>query len=134
MFQSLQLFGVERRQSAQLDTAQVAAAALDPQDFFLLSAQRIDLLDFRTGVSAAKVGDAKIGAQQVRPVAQQFGLVETTGDLLVPTVFQITQTCFDAAWRCSQRKKYCRNAVTVSIIPKRPPAPESRSYHTPPMQ
>ena len=85
----------KRRQPAQLDASQIAATALDPQNFFLLPAKRIGLLDLRTGVSAAEVGDAKIGAQQIRSVAQQFRLVETAGDLFVPTVFQISQTCFE---------------------------------------
>ena len=46
VFQSLQLFGVKRRQPAQLDAAQVAAAALDPQDFFLFPARADQLAGF----------------------------------------------------------------------------------------
>src|SRR6185437_1020381 len=90
VFQSPQLLGVQRRQPAQLNASQVAAATLDPQDFFLFSAERVHLLYFRTGVSSTKICDAKVRAQQVRTVAQQFRWVKGARDLLVPTVFQIT--------------------------------------------
>ena len=95
LLEALQLFRIQRGQPSDLDTSQIAAAALDPQNFFLFSAEGIRLLNFRTGVSPAKVGDAKVGAQQIRAVTQQFGWVETASDLLLPTVFQIAQTCFD---------------------------------------
>jgi hypothetical protein len=133
VLQSVQLFGVERRQPAQLDAAQVAAAALDPQYFLLFPAERVHLLYFRTGVASAKICDAKIRAQLVRTVAQQFRWVKGARDLLVPTVFQITQTCFDMHLDALGGKVF-RNAVTVSSYPSCPRASKSRSYHTPRMQ
>ena len=59
------------------------------------SAERIGLRDLRTGISAAKVGDAKIRAQQVRAVAEQLRFAQAAGDLLIPTIFQISQLGFD---------------------------------------
>src|ERR1700681_2458422 len=85
-FQPGQLFEVQRRQPRQLDTSQIAAAALDPQNLFLFSAQRIGLLNFRTSVSTAKICDAKIRAQQIRAISQPLRFVETTSHLLVPAI------------------------------------------------
>lgn len=42
--------------------AQIAAGALDPQDFDGFAGEWVGLSDFGTGVATGKVGDAEVGA------------------------------------------------------------------------
>src|SRR5579862_2096751 len=94
VLQATQFCRVKRRQSADLDAAQISAAALDPQNLLLLSAERIGLLNLRACVPASKIGDAKVRSQQIRSVPQQFRWIEPTRNPLIPAVFQIAQTGF----------------------------------------
>ena len=58
--QCAQLVHVEGGKAVELHRADVAARALDPQHLDLSAGQRIALEDFRRGVAAAVVGDAKV--------------------------------------------------------------------------
>src|ERR1700722_5741223 len=52
------LIEVQSSKAFDLDAAQVAATPLHPQDGLLLPVERICPLEFRTGITAAEVGDA----------------------------------------------------------------------------
>ncbi len=87
-FERQKLLLVEGGKSGALDAAQVAARALDPQNFDRFAGQRINLSGLGAGIAAGKVGDAQIGAQQVGAVAEQFRLIESVGQVRVPAVFE----------------------------------------------
>src|SRR5260370_13517575 len=82
------------RTAFYVDDADLAAASLDPQYFLLRTIKRVGIENFRAGISAAKVGDAKFGAQQIGAVAQQIWRIQTAGNALVPAVFQKTEFFF----------------------------------------
>ncbi len=64
--------------------------------FFVCAVERIDLVELGAGVAAAEVGDAQVGAKQVRPVAQQLRRIQLGCDRLIPAVFKKFEL-----WPCS---------------------------------
>ena len=84
---------IKRGETLAFDTAQVAAASFHPQSRLFGVVERIALIDFRAGVSAAEVGDAQIAAEQVRAVAEEFRLIQSFGSRFIPAIFKIAQTC-----------------------------------------
>ena len=64
-----QFIQIKCGKSRSLDASEIATTTLDPKNFFPGSIQRIGLKNFGTGVSAAEIGDAQIGSQQVGAVA-----------------------------------------------------------------
>ena len=64
-FQAEQLVEIERREAVALHRAEIAAGALDPQDFDGGARQRVLVGDLGGGVAAAEIGDAEIGAENV---------------------------------------------------------------------
>src|SRR3984893_18024296 len=72
----LQLEEVQHRESTPLDTADIAAAALDPQRRLSRAVKRIDTFNLRARVASSKIRDAQIGSQQVRAITQQFGRIQ----------------------------------------------------------
>ncbi len=72
VLQREQLVEIERREAGALDAAEVAAAALDPEHKLLLAVDGVDGFELRAGVAAAEVGQAEVGAEQVRAVAEKF--------------------------------------------------------------
>ena len=58
-------------------STQIAAAALDRHHPLRLAGQRVGQVELRAGVAAAEVGDAQVGAEQVRTVAQQLERTST---------------------------------------------------------
>ena len=90
-FQPQQFIEIERGEAAALDAAKIAAAALYPQHGCVGPIQRIRLYDFGARVSAAEVSDPQVGAQQVRPVAQQFRSIQRAGNAVIPAVFEVAK-------------------------------------------
>ena len=101
--QPVQLVQVECGEPIQLHRAEVAAGALDPQHRDRLAGQRIARLQLGRGVAAAIVGDALVGAQQVRAVEQPPRLVEAGGVGIVPAVLQRCRGCHDRILLCVAR-------------------------------
>src|SRR5260370_13088133 len=65
-----QLLLVKSGESAALDTAQVAAAALHPQPLHGFSAQWVAFVDLGTGVAACEVGKTQAGAEKTGSITQ----------------------------------------------------------------
>ena len=63
--QSFQLVLVERRKAGALDSAEVAAGTFDPEDIDGRASDRIDTGNLGGCVSAAKVGQAWVAAEEV---------------------------------------------------------------------
>jgi len=84
---------IKRGKPRAPDTAQVAAAAFHPQYFGRRACQRIVLHNLRAGVAAAKVGNAQIGAQQVRAIAQKLRRIEPGSNVFIPKISQKAQSC-----------------------------------------
>ena len=93
--EGLELVEMQEREAGRADAAQIAAAALHREHPHGRARQRIRQVDLRARVAAAEVRDAKIGAQQVRSVAQQLERLpgQTGGLVIVPQVPQ--KLCFD---------------------------------------
>ena len=86
--QRFQLVQVERGETVELDRAEVAAGALDPEHLDRLAGERIGFHDLGRGVAAAEVGDALVGAEQVGAVEQLARLIEAGRVSIIPTVFE----------------------------------------------
>jgi len=87
VFKGQEFLLAEGGEAGALDAAQVAAGALDPEDFDGLAGEGVDFGDFGAGV-AGEVGDAKIGAEEIGAIAKKAGLVERGGYAGVPAVFE----------------------------------------------
>ena len=88
--QAVQLVEIQDREAGVGDRTQIAAAALHRHDALRLAGQRIGHVELRAGVAAAEIGDAQVGAEQVRTIAQQIERVATRASPL-PLVPQILQ-------------------------------------------
>jgi hypothetical protein len=60
-----------------------------------LAVEGIDLIELGAGVATAEVGDAEVGAEEVRAVAEKLWRVEGCGYGFIPTVFEEAK-----AWLC----------------------------------
>jgi hypothetical protein len=85
-----ELVEMQERKAGLGDRSQVAAAALDREDANGLARQRIGQLELRARVTAAKVRDPQVGAQQIRAVPQkpERSRRKDRGLALVPEVLQ----------------------------------------------
>ena len=83
-----ELVEVERREAVELHRADIAARTFDPKDFRRRAGQRIGGGQLRRSVAAAKIGDAKIAAEQIGPIEQQTGLIEGSRVRVVPKIGQ----------------------------------------------
>ena len=86
--QAVELVPVEGREAVAPHGADVPARALDPEHLDGPAGQRVALRHLGRGVAAAVIGDALVGAEQVRAVEQEPGLVEAGRLRLVPAVLQ----------------------------------------------
>ena len=88
--QALELVEIEHGEAGGADRSQIAAAALHRHHARRRAGQRIGQIELRAGVAAAEVGDAQIGAEQVRSVAQQLERLrfEPRRLALVPEILQ----------------------------------------------
>ncbi len=88
--QAFELVEIEHRKSRIPDRSEVAAAALHGHHPRRRAGHRIGQIELRAGVAAAEVGDAQIGAEQVRAVAQQLERTrfEPRRFALVPEILQ----------------------------------------------
>ena len=107
-----QLLLVESGEAGALHAAEIAAGAFDPEDFDGLTGERVGIHDLGAGVSAGKVGDAEVGAEEVGAIAQQLGLVERGGCVGVPTVLKKLE-CGGSGCCESHRNQFTRNLRTV---------------------
>ena len=82
---------VERGEIFLLRGAEVAAGALDPEHFDVLSGERVGLSDFRGGVAAAGVRDALVGAEAVRAVDEFLDRAGKNGVRRVPVTGDMHQ-------------------------------------------
>src|SRR2546421_8564410 len=57
----MQFFQIQRRKSASLNASNIATAAFYPKDSPARTIERIHFLNFRTGIPAAEIRNAKIG-------------------------------------------------------------------------
>ena len=99
LFQFEQLVEIEGGEAGALDAAEVAAGAFDPEDAAGRAVERINLIELGAGIATTEVGDAQIGAEQVRPVAQQLRRIQLRRHRLVPLVLEkleIRVRCHDA--------------------------------------
>ena len=85
------LVQIEGGKAFDLDAAQVATAALNPQHGLLLSVQWIGFIQLRAGVSTPEVGDAQVRSQEVGTVAQEGWRIESPGVALIPKIGEILQ-------------------------------------------
>src|SRR5271157_574083 len=92
LLESEQLFLVESGETCALNTAEIAAAPLDPQNLDDFAGQRIFLLHLGTCIAAAKVGDAQVRTQQIGAVTKEFGFIQVRSNACIPHVLEITQT------------------------------------------
>jgi len=90
--QGLQLVKVESRETVSLNAPNIAAASFDPQNRAFSAVEWIGFLNFRTGVSTAKICDSKIGAQYVGAIAQEFRRIELSSEVLIPSIFEIAKS------------------------------------------
>ena len=79
---------VQRSETVSLHRAQVATAALHPHHFRLRTRQRIGSHDLAGGISAAIVGQPKVGTQQIGTIHQQTDLValQAGSGLIIPQI------------------------------------------------
>ena len=73
-------------------TAEISSASLHPKNLLCLTVEGIRRVQLRTGITPAKVGDAEIGAKQIRPVSQQFRVIQLRRDGLIPAILEETQS------------------------------------------
>src|SRR5947207_15027213 len=71
LLELLESIEVKQRKTRFGDGAEVAAAALHGQHARGLTGEGIGKLKLRTGVAAAEVGNAQVGAEKVRTVTQR---------------------------------------------------------------
>ena len=90
-FEPPQLLQIQRGEAAALDAAEVAAAALHPENGLLAAVHGIWLDDLGAGVAAAEVGNTEVAPQQVRAIAEKIGLIETASRAVVPEVPEIAE-------------------------------------------
>src|SRR5439155_15677571 len=90
-FEPPQLLQIQRGEAAALDAAEVAAAALHPENGLLAAVHGIWLDDLGAGVAAAEVGNTQVAPQQVRAIAEKIGLIEIANDAVVPEVPEIAE-------------------------------------------
>src|SRR6266478_1772557 len=109
LLQLLELAHVERGEAVELHAPQVAARTFDPEHLDLEAAERIALHHLGRRVPAAEVGDAQIGAQEVRAIQKPFGLAQGSSLPCIPEVGE-------AAWHGSPSGwSYCGlNALSIS--------------------
>ena len=84
LLQRVQFVHVQGAEAVELHRTHVAARALDPQHGGFLAGQQVLLHQLGRGVAAAVVGDAQVGAQQVRAVQQQAGGIQRGRMGIVP--------------------------------------------------
>ena len=70
-----QLVQIKRGEAAALDSAEVSAAAFDPEDLARGAVERVGQVKLGAGVAASEVGDAQVGTEQVGAVAEQVRAV-----------------------------------------------------------
>ncbi len=92
-FEGFELRHVEGGEAVELHRADVAAGALDPEDFDGFAGERVGLGDLGGGVAAAIVGDALVAAEEVGAVEEEFGLAHAGGAGVVPAALQSTGAC-----------------------------------------
>ena len=73
---AFELVHIERGKAVQLHGAEVTARALHPQHGHVLARQRVLVGDLGGGIAAAEIGDAEVGAEEVRPVQELARLIE----------------------------------------------------------
>ncbi|ENN85181.1 hypothetical protein RHSP_55853 [Rhizobium freirei PRF 81] len=88
VLQAVELVLVERREAIELNGADIAAGALDPEYPNLFAGERIGFHDLGRGVAAAIVGDTLVGTEQIRPIKQLARLIEAGRICIIPTVLQ----------------------------------------------
>src|ERR1700730_4528076 len=109
LLQLLELAHVESGEAVELHAPQVAARAFDPEHLALESAERIALHHLGRRVPAAEVGDAQIGAEEVRAIQQPFGLAQGSSLPCIPKVGEAACHGSPSAWN------YCGlNALSMS--------------------
>ncbi len=88
--QAFELVEIEQRKSLGPDRSEIAAAAFHGHDARRRAGHRIGQIELRAGVAAAEVGDAQIGAEHVRSVAQELERIrfEPRRLALVPEILQ----------------------------------------------
>src|SRR6185437_11720712 len=94
-FQLVQPLQIKDGEAGLADRADVSAATFHGENAHGIAGEWIRQFEFRAGVSAAKIGDAQVRAQQVRTVAQQRKLitVKTTRVLFIPEIFELDEFC-----------------------------------------
>ncbi len=102
-----------------LDAADVTPASFDPQDALLGIIERVGIGDLGAGVAPAKIRDAQVGAQDVRPVSQKLGVVQFVRNAINPPVFQIAQLFLDLHYQkplgnnaADRQSSDCRRGTT----------------------
>ncbi len=91
--EALEPVHVQHGEARGPDRSQVAAAALHRHHARGCAGQRIGQLELRTGVAAAEVGDAQVGAQEVRTIAQQVQRTrgQPVGLCVVPQIGEVAK-------------------------------------------
>ena len=115
--QRLQLLHVEGGETVELDGADIAAGALDPEHLDIATRQRIALDHLGRGVAAAIIGDALIGAEKVGAIEQSFRLAHAGRLRLVPQVRQTRAVVFPChadfpPCRACRRRRSCGSNLT----------------------
>ena len=93
VFQLVELFNIESGNAFSGERADVAAGAFHPYNLYFFTGKGVSFDGFAGGISATKIGDAKVGAQDVGAVEEEFDFVpaEGSGFLLVPMVVDVVK-------------------------------------------
>ena len=83
------LIQVERREVGLRRRAEIAAGALDPQHALLLSGERVRNVELRRCITATRVGDARIRAEDVGAVDQSLYRIHRRRGRVVPAAAQV---------------------------------------------
>src|SRR6185436_17557565 len=94
------LLEVQHCEAIELHRAEVAARALHPEHLRRAARERIGHLDLGRGVAAAEVGDARVGAEEIRAVQQQVFGAHRRGGARIPSAFEPRWSRRDPAFWC----------------------------------
>ncbi len=86
LFQTLHAIEIERGEAVALHRAEVTAGTFHPQHRHRRAGQRIEILQFRRGITPAEIGHRQVGTEQIGTIKQAVGLAQIPGDGIVPQV------------------------------------------------
>ena len=120
LLQRIQLVHVERGKTIQLDGAQVAARALDPQHLHVVAGQVVAHRDLGRGIAAAEIRHAQIRAQQIGAIKQQFGFAQLGRHGIVPLG---DDRGLSGGLGISGHQRACNQSVFIAVAAVAGPAP-----------